>query len=229
MSTATPRPTTPDGGGAAPTRPERMGRLPDTPKHTRVLLGSGTGWALDAMDVGLISFVGLAIATQWDLTRTEQSWLLSIGFVGMAIGATFGGMLADRYGRRTVFALTLVAALANLSLAFVVVTGGILLAVAAGSAFWLVSRAVVFHAGEEGYRVRFVRGAGAQEARWVEVEDAVTTHVRDAPCLVLRLKDGRTTTIPVEALAMDREQFVREVQDHLQRGHGLPPLRRRGS
>ena len=90
-----------------PTRPERMGRLPYSPAHTKVLLGSGTGWALDAMDVGLISFVGLAIATQWDLTRTEQSWLLSIGFVGMALGATVGGMLADRYGRRTVFAMTL--------------------------------------------------------------------------------------------------------------------------
>ncbi len=90
-----------------PTRPERMGRLPFTRLHTRTLLGAGTGWALDAMDVGLISFVGLAVATSWDLTRTEQSWLLSIGFVGMAIGATFGGLLADRYGRRTVFAATL--------------------------------------------------------------------------------------------------------------------------
>lgn len=84
-----------------------MGRLPFTRLHTRTLLGAGTGWALDAMDVGLISFVGLAVATSWDLTRTEQSWLLSIGFVGMAIGATFGGLLADRYGRRTVFAVTL--------------------------------------------------------------------------------------------------------------------------
>lgn len=91
-----------------PTRAERMGRLPYTRKHTRVLVGSGMGWALDAMDVGLISFVGLAIATQWDLTPTQQSWLLSIGFVGMAIGATAGGMLADRFGRRTVFAATLV-------------------------------------------------------------------------------------------------------------------------
>ena len=32
----------------------------------------------------------------------------------------------------------------------------------------------------------------------------------------------------MEALAVDRERFVREVQDHLQRGHGLPRLRRRG-
>ncbi|WP_131105599.1 MFS transporter [Ornithinimicrobium sufpigmenti] len=91
-----------------PTRAERMGGLPYTRRHTRVLLGSGAGWALDAMDVGLISFVGLAIATQWDLSRTEQSWLLTIGFVGMALGATVGGLLADRYGRRTVFAATLV-------------------------------------------------------------------------------------------------------------------------
>ncbi|GGK82209.1 MFS transporter [Ornithinimicrobium pekingense] len=90
-----------------PTRPERMGGLPFTRLHTRTLLGAGTGWALDAMDVGLISFVGLAIATSWGLSPTEQSWLLSIGFVGMAIGATFGGLLADRYGRRTVFAVTL--------------------------------------------------------------------------------------------------------------------------
>ena len=55
---------------SSPTRPERMARLPYSPLHTKVLLGSGTGWALDAMDVGLISFVGLAIATQWDLTKT---------------------------------------------------------------------------------------------------------------------------------------------------------------
>ncbi len=93
---------------AQPSRAERLGRLPYTPKHTRLLLGSGTGWALDAMDVGLISFVAAALARDWDLTRTEQSWLLSIGFVGMALGATAGGMLADRYGRRTVFAATLV-------------------------------------------------------------------------------------------------------------------------
>lgn len=91
-----------------PTRPERLGALPYTRKHTRLLLGAGTGWALDAMDVGLISFIGAALALQWQLSKSEQAWLLSIGFVGMAIGATLGGRLADRYGRRTVFAATLV-------------------------------------------------------------------------------------------------------------------------
>ncbi|WP_114908182.1 MFS transporter [Ornithinimicrobium murale] len=89
------------------TRPERLDRLPFTRKHGRLLTGSGIGWALDAMDVGLISFVMAALAAQWQLTQTEQSWLGSIGFVGMALGASLGGLLADKVGRRSVFALTL--------------------------------------------------------------------------------------------------------------------------
>ena len=73
----------------------------------------------------------------------------------------------------------------------------------------------------EGYRVQWVRGVGAASARWKDVEDAVTTTVAESPVVVLRLRDGRTTTIPVEMLAVDREAFVRDVQEHLQRGHGL--------
>ena len=73
----------------------------------------------------------------------------------------------------------------------------------------------------EGYRVQWVRGVGAAAARWKDVEDAVTTTVADSPVVVLRLRDGRTTTIPVEMLAVDREAFVRDVQAHLQQGHGL--------
>ncbi|WP_295651688.1 MFS transporter [uncultured Dietzia sp.] len=89
------------------TRTERLDGLPFTRKHRRLLLGSGLGWALDAMDVGLISFVMAALAVHWSLTPTELSWIGSIGFVGMALGAAFGGLLADRIGRRQVFAATL--------------------------------------------------------------------------------------------------------------------------
>ncbi|HWI30233.1 MAG TPA: MFS transporter [Microbacterium sp.] len=93
---------------AALTRPERLDRLPFTRQHLRVLTGSGIGWALDAMDVGLISFILAALAVQWSLQPSEASWIASIGFVGMAIGASLGGLLADRIGRRQVFAVTLV-------------------------------------------------------------------------------------------------------------------------
>lgn len=85
----------------------RLDALPFTRKHLRVLTGSGIGWALDAMDVGLISFIIAVLAQQWALTPTQGGWIASIGFVGMAIGAALGGLLADRLGRRQVFALTL--------------------------------------------------------------------------------------------------------------------------
>src|SRR3712207_8185859 len=96
-----------DATTTSATRAQRLDRLPFTREHGRLVVGSGLGWALDAMDVGLISFVMAALAVQWSLTPTELSWIGSIGFVGMALGATLGGLLADRIGRRQVFALTL--------------------------------------------------------------------------------------------------------------------------
>src|SRR3954452_1368820 len=110
-------------------RAERLDRLPFTREHRRVVVGSGLGWAQDAMDVGLISFVMAALAVQWDLSPTELSWIASIGFVGMALGATLGGLLADRVGRRQVFALTL--------LVFGVATG-------AAALSWSVAALLVF-------------------------------------------------------------------------------------
>ncbi|WP_199423844.1 MFS transporter [Actinotalea solisilvae] len=92
---------------ATPTRPQRLDRLPFTRRHGRLVVGSGVGWALDAMDVGLISFVIAALRVQWELSPTQMSWIASVGFVGMALGASVGGLLADRIGRRQVFALTL--------------------------------------------------------------------------------------------------------------------------
>ncbi|TKJ33618.1 MFS transporter [Blastococcus sp. CCUG 61487] len=119
-------------------RAERLDRLPFTREHGRLVVGSGLGWALDAMDVGLISFVLAALAAQqqWGITDSELSWVASIGFVGMALGATLGGLLADRIGRRQVFALTL--------LVFGLATG-------AAALSWSVGALLVF---------RFVIGLG---------------------------------------------------------------------
>ena len=90
------------------------------------------------------------------------------------------------------------------------------------STWWLWrQRGWIARLTEEGYRIQWVRGVGAASGRWKDVEDAVTTTVIDSPVVVLRLRDGRTTTIPVEMLAGDREAFVRDLQAHLQRGHGL--------
>lgn len=90
-------------------------------------------------------------------------------------------------------------------------------------AWWLRNRAWVLRCTAEGYAVRLVRGAGVGDARWDSVEDAVTVTRHDVPCVVLRLKDGRTTTIPVGVLAVDKEEFVRELQQRLQTARGLKP------
>jgi len=91
-----------------PTRAERLDGLPFTRLHRRILGASGMGWALDAMDVGLISFLLVALKAYWNPSSLTLSILAAAGFAGMAIGASGGGWLADRIGRRRVFALTMV-------------------------------------------------------------------------------------------------------------------------
>jgi putative MFS transporter len=95
------------GTPAGTSRIDRLDRLPFTREHRRLLVGSGVGWALDAMDVGLISFVIAALAVTWPDDTGAFGWVASAGFLGMAIGASVGGLLADRIGRRQVFAFTL--------------------------------------------------------------------------------------------------------------------------
>ena len=96
----------------------------------------------------------------------------------------------------------------------------VLCAVGVFATGWFVTRSTyVVRLDEDGYHVRFVRGAGVTRARWTEVEDAATTFVAGDPCVVLRLRDGRSTTIPVDVLAGDRDEFVQQLRDHLNR-HG---------
>ncbi len=134
---------------------------------------------------------------------------MGVGLAGVGILVCLATVVIAVF-RLPVAALTVVVVLAL----FAVLTGGIL----------LTRRTFVVRLGDEGYQVRFVRGAGVTQARWRDVDDAVTAEVAGAPCVVLRLKDGRTTTIPVEVLAVERDVFVRDVQEHLQDGQGLRRL-----
>lgn len=85
----------------------------------------------------------------------------------------------------------------------------------------LTRRVVVLELREAGYRVRFVRGVGVAAARWQEVERLDTAQIAGDRCLVLRLRDGRTTTVPVAAVQGDPEELVRSVRARLrQTPHG---------
>ncbi|HET8961930.1 hypothetical protein [Nocardioides sp.] len=119
-----------------------------------------------------------------------------------------------------VFVVTLMAALLDLSAWFVGVVAALGLLGVLVAGYLVTRRGYVVRLEDDGYRVRLVRGAGVRTARWSEVEDAVAATPRGVPCLVLRLRDGRTTTIPVQVLAADRDEFARDVQAHLERSVG---------
>ena len=118
--------------------------------------------------------------------------------------------------------LAILVALASAPAVLLLVGVVLLVALLAGTA--ALRRTDVVELGEGGYRVRLVRGCGVQQARWTEVEDVSAVTLRGEPCVVLRLRDGRTTTVPVRLLAGRTDDFVRDLQQHLNRGHGYRRL-----
>lgn len=95
--------------------------------------------------------------------------------------------------------------------------------VALGAGFLIVGlglswgRPWVMRVDDNGYRLRFVRGAGAAAGSWSEVSEAVTAEVRGARCLVLNRRDGTRTVIPVDLLDLDSSEVVELVRGYLNR------------
>ena len=85
----------------------RIENLPIGKFHYTLLWVVGLGWMFDALDTGIIAFILTTLVKDWALTPAESGWIVSIGFIGMAIGAVCSGGLADRFGRKTMFATTL--------------------------------------------------------------------------------------------------------------------------
>lgn len=81
--------------------------LLQNPKQRKLLFSAGLSWMFDAMDVGMISFVVAALAKEWSLGPEKIGYLTSINSVGMAVGAAAAGILADRFGRKSVLLWTL--------------------------------------------------------------------------------------------------------------------------
>jgi MFS family permease len=57
------------------------------------------GWALDAMDVQLYSFVIPTLIAIWGITRAQAGALGTAALLVSAVGGWLAGWLADRYGR----------------------------------------------------------------------------------------------------------------------------------
>jgi putative MFS transporter len=87
---------------------ERLEKLPVGSFHYKLLIVTGLGWLFDSMDTGLISFVLPVLAKEWGLTPEQVGWIGSIGLIGMALGAILAGTVADKLGRKNVFAATVI-------------------------------------------------------------------------------------------------------------------------
>jgi hypothetical protein len=86
-------------------------------------------------------------------------------------------------------------------------------------AWWLVCRAVAVRLSPERYDVRLLRGVGAAGADWSQVEEVAAASPDGTRCLVLRLRDGRVTTLPMAAIAGDPDAFARDVQRRVRDVH----------
>jgi MFS family permease len=75
--------------------------------HTAITVALGIGWLLDAFEVTIVNNVISVFKDLWHLSNLQASWILSIWFVGIMTGAYGFGYLADRYGRKRLFLLTL--------------------------------------------------------------------------------------------------------------------------
>ena len=111
----------------------------------------------------------------------------------------------------------------------VAVVIAVLLALAAGLASTRLATPVmtVVRFDSTGYRVRFLRSAGVRQGRWSDVEDVVTATLSGHECVVFRLRDGRTTTVPVDVLATSPRAFLDDLEAHLDAAHGYRRLGRR--
>jgi putative MFS transporter len=84
-----------------------LDHLPVSRFHWRLLLLSGLGWMFDGMDTILLSLVLPALALDWQLSTVEVGFIGTIDRFGALCGAALAGLLADRYGRRTLFQASL--------------------------------------------------------------------------------------------------------------------------
>lgn len=70
----------------------------------RVMTGTlGLFFAADAMQVMLLSFLGLVLQDDWNLSEDKSALIASSFFLGSLVGNLFLGPLADSTGRRPVF------------------------------------------------------------------------------------------------------------------------------
>jgi MFS family permease len=78
-----------------------------TPKERRTMGACFGGWALDAFDVQMYSFVIPTVIGLWSLSRGEAGLIGTVTLLISSLGGWFSGTLADRFGRVRMLQITI--------------------------------------------------------------------------------------------------------------------------
>jgi MFS family permease len=115
--------------------PARMDRLPWARWHWLVVIGLGTVWILDGIEVTIVGSLSDALKnpdTGLGLTSSDIGLAGAVYVAGACIGALFFGQLTDRFGRKKLFLITLA----------VYLTGTVATAFSMNPLFYFACRAV---------------------------------------------------------------------------------------
>jgi MFS family permease len=90
--------------------PARMDRLPWARWHWMVIIGLGTVWILDGLEVTIVGSIASRLTERGsglELSDSEIGDAAAIYIFGAVLGSLYFGWLADRIGRKRLFIITL--------------------------------------------------------------------------------------------------------------------------
>ena len=90
--------------------PARLDRLPWVKWHWLIVIGLGTVWILDGLEVTIVGSMSDALkptSTGLGLSSSDIGLAGAVYVAGACVGALFFGQLADRLGRKKLFMITL--------------------------------------------------------------------------------------------------------------------------
>lgn len=90
--------------------PARLDRLPWSRWHWLIVVGLGTVWILDGLEVTIVGAIGSRLtepSSGLGLTTAEVGLAAGIYVAGACVGALVFGYLTDRFGRKKLFIITL--------------------------------------------------------------------------------------------------------------------------
>src|SRR4051794_5426907 len=95
--------------------PVRMDQMPWSRFHRMVILGLGTAWILDGLEIQLVASAGYAKTL--GMSSAQVGLTATVYLVGQVVGALVFGRLTDKLGRKKLFIITLLVYLIGSGLA----------------------------------------------------------------------------------------------------------------